>query len=340
MTRRRVHVRFMRLGTRARRGCAGQAVSVVARAATIAVVVAGGAQFAGPAAADDGPSEATVVEAAAGYTSNSPESAAALVEAASPTDSIPITDQGAVAVADGAGGTQVAVGESGQATLSAPGMPTVGIAVDGASDSTGVVSDGAVVNPDALPSTDVVTRATDLGGQVVAVLQSAAASDSIPFALNLPNGSQLVSRADGSVEVKAPVESEVVPQAELDRVAAQVDAALGDTSSDEPLTDAEREAVEAVVPAQTQIVTEVETIATVAPAWAVDANGTNLETHYEVDGNTITQVVETNTAYPVTADPNWLWWAWTSATCVSDVAALLLAHSSYWQARSRRSRST
>ncbi|MCD4853597.1 hypothetical protein LN996_22500 [Arthrobacter sp. AK01] len=51
----------------------------------------------------------------------------------------------------------------------------------------------------------------------------------------------------------------------------------------------------------------------ILPAWAVDANGTAVRTHYEVSGNTVTQVVEHNTpglAYPVVADPKvyYAWW--------------------------------
>ncbi|WP_440215277.1 hypothetical protein [Curtobacterium sp. SAFR-003] len=46
---------------------------------------------------------------------------------------------------------------------------------------------------------------------------------------------------------------------------------------------------------------------TVAPAWAKDATGAPIGTHYEVQGNTLTQVVEhaPGTQYPVVADP-WL----------------------------------
>ena len=45
----------------------------------------------------------------------------------------------------------------------------------------------------------------------------------------------------------------------------------------------------------------------VAPAWARDANGRDVPTHYEVDGSVLTQVVDhpsaENLAYPVVADP-------------------------------------
>ncbi|MCU5276340.1 hypothetical protein OCA15_27720 [Bacillus cereus] len=44
------------------------------------------------------------------------------------------------------------------------------------------------------------------------------------------------------------------------------------------------------------------------PAWANDANGKPVSTHYKVDGNTLIQVVEfdKNTAFPVIADPDWV----------------------------------
>lgn len=45
----------------------------------------------------------------------------------------------------------------------------------------------------------------------------------------------------------------------------------------------------------------------VAPAWAVDAAGTSVPTRYEVDGHTITQVVDHGAehSYPIVADPLW-----------------------------------
>lgn len=50
-------------------------------------------------------------------------------------------------------------------------------------------------------------------------------------------------------------------------------------------------------------------LAGILPAWAKDANESSVPTHYEVEGNVITQVVEHNIdstiAYPVVADP-WL----------------------------------
>lgn len=48
----------------------------------------------------------------------------------------------------------------------------------------------------------------------------------------------------------------------------------------------------------------------VATPWAQDANGTEIPTRYEINGDTLTQVVEhtesSSVAYPVTADPIWI----------------------------------
>lgn len=50
----------------------------------------------------------------------------------------------------------------------------------------------------------------------------------------------------------------------------------------------------------------------VAAPWAKDANGDPVATHFEVNGNVLTQVVDftSATSFPVVADPSvtWLWW--------------------------------
>lgn len=48
-------------------------------------------------------------------------------------------------------------------------------------------------------------------------------------------------------------------------------------------------------------------VGAIAPAWARDANGESVSTHYEIDGNILTQVVDHSglDAYPIVADP-WL----------------------------------
>src|SRR6218665_158034 len=57
---------------------------------------------------------------------------------------------------------------------------------------------------------------------------------------------------------------------------------------------------------------------TVAPAWAEDAIGQSIPTHYEIEGEALVQVVEhTSTpgvAYPIVADPFWI--PWIAARCL------------------------
>jgi hypothetical protein len=58
-------------------------------------------------------------------------------------------------------------------------------------------------------------------------------------------------------------------------------------------------------------------VGTVAPAWAIDANGQRVPTHYEIRGNSIVQVIDftADTAFPVIADPQyWYWWGYTVTT--------------------------
>ena len=53
------------------------------------------------------------------------------------------------------------------------------------------------------------------------------------------------------------------------------------------------------------------------PAWVKDANGKPVDTHYEVDGSSLIQVVDfdENTAFPVVADPT----AWQVTKCVGTI---------------------
>jgi len=55
------------------------------------------------------------------------------------------------------------------------------------------------------------------------------------------------------------------------------------------------------------------TIGTVAPAWAYDAAGVAVPTHFELVGTVLRQIVDhsdTSLSYPITADPrvSWEWW--------------------------------
>ena len=56
-----------------------------------------------------------------------------------------------------------------------------------------------------------------------------------------------------------------------------------------------------------------EIIATAATLWATDANGTPVPTHYEINGTTLTQVVEHRSgdySYGIVADPWWNPFSW------------------------------
>lgn len=61
-----------------------------------------------------------------------------------------------------------------------------------------------------------------------------------------------------------------------------------------------------------------ELIASADAPWATDADGHAVPTHYQVDGTTLTQVVDHQGggfAYPIVADPNW----WKIGKCVAAV---------------------
>lgn len=74
-----------------------------------------------------------------------------------------------------------------------------------------------------------------------------------------------------------------------------------------------------------------EPVALIEPAWAKDANGTAVPTRYEIDGSTLTQVVDVDehTAFPVVADPSvkFHWWGvdvhynWRETTVTATGAA-------------------
>lgn len=70
-------------------------------------------------------------------------------------------------------------------------------------------------------------------------------------------------------------------------------------------------------------------IGQIGAAWATDANGRQVSTHYEVVGNQLVQVVDhgqPEVAYPVVADPSF-WWGWNvylSNTVVGQIVKVML----------------
>lgn len=58
-----------------------------------------------------------------------------------------------------------------------------------------------------------------------------------------------------------------------------------------------------------------ESILAIEPAWAKDANGNDVNTHYEINGSSVKQVVEfdENSAFPIVADPQYGGYYYTKA---------------------------
>lgn len=135
---------------------------------------------------------AVIAEAAADYT-GSAKSAADLADAASAAENVALKKCGKNLVAGDADGAQVSVAKGGDVTLSAPGTPDIGISAAGDADSATLVA-GALVQTKVAPSTDVVTRATQDGVQLVAVLGDQNAPDTIDFVLDLAKGAELIQQ--------------------------------------------------------------------------------------------------------------------------------------------------
>ena len=137
--------------------------------------------------------------------------------------------------------------------------------------------------------------------------------------LDLPEGAKLATQTDGSILISAPTETEVSLPGEDERIEAATLAILGtsaalDDEMDE-LTDEQIEQLSAIPDAKTKPIIETLPVAEIETPWAVDAP---VETRFELDGNTLTQVIETNnnTAFPVVADP--------SAKTIKDIAVCIV----------------
>lgn len=275
--------------------------------------------------------EEAIADAAESYVSGDAKAAAALADAASAADALPMakTTDGLALESDD--GTAIEVAKDGDVTLSAPGVPEIGLSVAGDPEQTKVVG-GALVQTEVAPSTDVVTRATGDGVQVIAILADENAPTEVTFPLTLPDSAKLMGQADGSISVVADVTTEIAADGEAERVAAAVDQivdieALASGERTTALTEEQKAALEAIPDAATTRVTETVQIATIGVAWAVDANGAALDTHYEITGDRVRQVIKTNgdTAFPVIADPDWTWVLRKALECSVGVASITLA---------------
>ena len=75
-----------------------------------------------------------------------------------------------------------------------------------------------------------------------------------------------------------------------------------------------------------EVITRRVVTSTIAAAWAVDADGMAVPTHYRLEGNTLVQHVDltATTAFPVVADPLWST-LWHVAKCVSAIAVAVVS---------------
>jgi hypothetical protein len=68
-----------------------------------------------------------------------------------------------------------------------------------------------------------------------------------------------------------------------------------------------------------------DTIAIIQAPWAHDADGKNVPTHFETNGDSLTQVVDHTTGsyrYPITADPFWST-AWKVTVCAAAISGVI-----------------
>jgi hypothetical protein len=152
-----------------------------------------------------------------------------------------------------------------------------------------VAQDGTILYEDRSGTVDVAAQPGKDGSvRVNTVIHGPEAPTKFAYPLTLPDGVTPELAADGGVDMV--------------RTLAVTDPDTG---------------VEAV---------ETMSVSRVAPAWAVDAAGVAVPTHYEIHGQELVQVVEHRTSdvtYPVTADP---WWstAWKIAKCAAAVVYVAL----------------
>jgi hypothetical protein len=157
--------------------------------------------------------------------------------------------------------------------------------------------------------------APETGVRVISASQDPTAPASPEIGIGLPQAAGL---ADGSLAADGTVVYED-PQGSVDvgvqviegdvRIATVINSADAPTRYDYPMTlpagavlQQDDAGVVSVIAADGSM------LGGVSPAWAKDAEGTAVPTHYEIQGTTLTQVVDLSDptlVYPVTADPFW-----------------------------------
>ncbi|HXH33090.1 MAG TPA: DUF2599 domain-containing protein [Plantibacter sp.] len=163
------------------------------------------------------------------------------------------------------------------------------------------VADSSVVNGVEIEvparSADLLRLDASIGGEISVQLpfpDEASAATEIGDGLSAydnGNGSHTVPivKSDGAVQITAVIENKSAP------VAYNYDFVLPEGGRIEPLENGAAILLDA----------NDAFLGGVAPAWAKDANGGEVATHFEVEGSSLIQVVEhdASTPYPVIADP-------------------------------------
>ena len=158
---------------------------------------------------------------------------------------------------------------------------------------------------DAAPGLDVIVEAGDEGLARILTVADEEYSDTsehrYSYEIDLPDGAVLEQSDQGTVFVLAPtptaVENEPVDLSDL----------LPEDNEEAEGTDwveGEDVATEEELAGDFEVAEGWEVVGAYQTAWSVDADGTRLPTHYEIEDNTITQVVDTTGAqFPVVSDP-------------------------------------
>ena len=174
----------------------------------------------------------------------------------------------------------------------------------------------------------LVTSVTRGGLRNIFILDNFSSSRELSFRYDLPEGTLFQQQSDGSIIVATEVEKKIVLPAEQKRVENAVKAIVGDPNNIDysQLTDSQIDQLAAIPDPKSITVKVQEKIATISAPWAVDAQGKPVPTHYELQGNKLTQVVDAtkDTTFPVTADPAWWWWATTTINCVINLGILIV----------------
>lgn len=179
-----------------------------------------------------------------------------------------------VAATESAGGTVAAEAEIVEAGLviSVPTDPAAGISVVGGGVDLGIgLPNGTKASPASVDGDGIVSYDNGDGSATVPVVKD-----------------------DGSVQITTVIDGPDAPT----RYAYPLDVPEGGSIED---------AGNGMIAVLDQ---DGEFVAAVMPPWAKDANGNPVATHFEIDGDTLTQVVEHTaaTAYPVAADPKFAWY--------------------------------